>query len=64
MDFKREQTRIRGEEFKKWQRESKKIEREGAKNAGIKMERETAKEKEKEKARIGCEADQLACHKQ
>ena len=64
MEMEREKNRIRREDFKKWQRESNKIERERAKNTEIEMEREMVKEKEREKAHIWCEADQLACHKQ
>ena len=45
LEIEREKVRIRGEEFKKWQRESAKIERNRAKNAEIEMARKMAKEK-------------------
>ena len=57
MEIKKDKTRIRGEEFVKWQRETEKIERDRAKSAEIEMEREMAKEKEREKAQIQNEAD-------
>ena len=57
MEIEREKTRIRGEEFKKWQRESKKMERIRSKNAETAMIKEIAKETEREKAQIRCEAD-------
>ena len=71
MEIQRKKTRIQGEEFEKWQKESDKIERNRAKkrnrakNTETKMVKEIAKEKEREKARIWCEeADQLQYHKQ
>ena len=45
-------TRIRGEEFEKWQRESAKIERNRAWNAEEATKRDLFKKKEQETARI------------
>ena len=63
MEIEQEKTRIRGEEFEKWQRESEKIERIIAKNAETSMMKEIAKETEREKAQIWCEADWLQYRK-
>ena len=57
MEIVREKTRIRIEEFEKWQRGRTKIERNRAKNIEFEIEKQIAKEKEREKARIRCEAD-------
>ena len=52
MEIERKETRIRGEEFEKWQQESAKTESNKAKNAETEMVNEIAKEKEREMARI------------
>ena len=64
MEMEREKIRIFGEDFEKWKKESAKNEREQAKNAEIKeqirlgeTEKELAKEKMREKARIWCEVN-------
>ena len=52
LEIKQETTRIRGEEFEKWQRESVKIEKMRAQKAKIATKQDLEKKKEREKAQI------------
>ena len=65
LEMERETNRFRGKEFKKWQRESTKIERNRVRNAEIETKRELEKENKRDKAQIRCKAERLKCqHRQ
>ena len=55
----REATRIRGEEFKKWQKESAKIERNRARNEEGVTKQDLENKKNREKAQVRCKAERL-----